>query len=88
MPRPKMPRPKPRPTISEDDADTLTSYADGDARVMSSRHLTLAQLREAALDHNVEQCPNCLCWVDSYERIPDGADGPDRYCLNCRPSKE
>lgn len=71
--------------LSEQDLDDLKGYADGEARVRARRNLTAMQLKEVALNDNVEKCPGCYWWVDSHELIPtDGRDLPDGKCSNCR----
>jgi hypothetical protein len=73
--------------LSNKDLDDLTSYADGEARVRSRHNCTRAQLREAALNANVEQCPSCGWWAESHEMLPIDSDKPDDKCSNCRVSK-
>jgi len=65
--------------------DTLTSYADGEARVRRQTRLTSAALREVALNSQVEKCPGCGWWAESHEMLCPERGEPDGYCLNCRP---
>jgi len=71
--------------LTDDEIDTLTSNADGEYKIRRSRKVGLYELKELALDENVEKCPTCYWWVESGELIPDGSDETDRHCLNCRP---
>ena len=70
--------------LSEDDIDTLTSYADGESRIMCKHKINSVQLWEAALNHNVEKCIGCGWWAGSGEMLPYDSDTPDGHCCNCR----
>jgi hypothetical protein len=70
--------------LTPEQADTLTTCADGVTRVCEEMHWTLAQLQEAALNSNIEQCPGCRWWCESIELIPYDSDDPDGFCTNCR----
>jgi len=73
--------------LSTKDIDDLTSYADGEIRVRSRLKLSAEQLKEAALNENVEKCPGCGWWAESHEMLPLDGDEPDGHCSNCRVEK-
>lgn len=70
--------------LTDQQIDTVTSYADGAERVMQELGCTRETLEEALLDANVERCPNCGWYTDSFHLIDDGEAEPDGYCDNCR----
>lgn len=74
------------PTIklTEDDIDKLTSFADGEIRIRSKYDIGYAELRDLALNWQVERCPHCYWWAESGEMLPPGEDEPDGHCGNCR----
>lgn len=70
--------------IDDEAVNVLTSYADGDARVMRAKGFSLVQLTEFALDNGIEKCRGCDWWAETGEMIPTDADEPDGKCGNCR----
>lgn len=65
--------------------DTVTSYATGFYRVMARTGMDAETLNELLLDHNIEKCPNCGHYTDSFHLLGDDTgDEPDGFCNNCR----
>lgn len=50
---------------------------------MREMNCTAAELREAALNAGVEQCPTCHWWAESHEMLNDTQE-VDKHCTNCR----
>lgn len=73
-----------KPVLTEDMVETVTGYADGSFRVMSELGIDKITLDGLLLDFNVEQCPNCRWYCDSFHLLADGEDEPDGFCDNCR----
>tara|TARA_S200002703_G_scaffold159912_1_gene175461 strand:+ start:27715 stop:27942 length:228 start_codon:yes stop_codon:yes gene_type:complete len=69
--------------ITAKQAETVVSYADGFERVHAETGALAMELKDALLDHNIEQCPGCLVWADAGEMIDDYGE-PDGMCANCR----
>jgi hypothetical protein len=63
--------------------EVVVGYADGFERAIAAFGLPPAELKEALLDANIEQCPSCKWWVDSFELLTDD-DVIDGHCDNCR----
>jgi len=74
--------------LTEQQVDTVVSYADGFHRVLKETGIVEAELKDLLLDHNVEQCPTCGWFVECGELIASSEDecedGPDGFCDNCR----
>lgn len=64
-------------------AEEVTGYVDGYERVLRDTDMTSDQLDEILLDLNIEQCPDCGWYVDSFELLNDD-DIIDGHCDNCR----
>lgn len=73
--------------LTDKDIDDLTSYADGEGRIRARLKVSGPQLKELALNANVEKCPGCGWWCESHELIPVDSDEPDGKCSNCRISE-
>ncbi len=69
--------------VTANHVDTVTGYVDGAQRVMHEIGIDQEELDEALLDFNVEKCPNCGWYTDSFNLIDEG-DDPDGFCDNCR----
>lgn len=69
--------------LTAQQCDDLIGYGDGEARVMREMNCTAAELREAALNAGVEQCPTCHWWAESHEMLNDTQE-VDKHCTNCR----
>ena len=65
-------------------ADLATSYADGFQRVRTATGLPDDVIVDMLLNMNIEKCPNCGWFTDSFELLADGEDDPDGFCDNCR----
>ncbi|HEY6435886.1 MAG TPA: hypothetical protein VIY47_04800 [Ignavibacteriaceae bacterium] len=63
--------------------DTVTGYINGFEQVIAKTEMDVEDLEELLLDHNIEKCPNCEWYTDSFNLIDEG-DDPDGYCDNCR----
>lgn len=68
--------------LTDEQADTVLSYADGAERVMRELGITRAMLEDSLLDFNIERCPTCRVYADAGELVSD--DEIDGYCDNCR----
>lgn len=69
--------------LTEKDCDDLTLLPSGEMLVRQRYGIGLPQLREAALNENIEQCPSCRWWCEAGELVND--DGVvDGKCGNCR----
>ncbi|GAB3357901.1 MULTISPECIES: hypothetical protein [Giesbergeria] len=77
---------KPMVNLTDDQIDTITSYADGADRVMRELGIDRSVLNESLLNHNVERCgnPRCAWYTDSFSLLDVGEDEPDGFCDNCR----
>lgn len=65
--------------------DTVTGYSDGFYRILGRTGMSAEALNELLLDHNIEKCPNCGIYTDSFNLIGDDCgDEPDGFCDNCR----
>lgn len=69
--------------LSEKQAETAVSYADGAERVMAELGIDRATLNEALLDWNVERCPHCG-WYDEAGALTNEDGDVDGHCDNCR----
>lgn len=79
--------------ITEDEVEALTTEALKEQELLAKYGYTLEELKDAALDHNVEKCPNCGWWGESSVMIPTDEGDPDfgevdGYCDNCRIEKK
>lgn len=70
--------------LTDQQVDTVTSYGDGAFRVMAETGLDKQALDAKLLNFNVEQCPHCHWYTDSFHLLADGDDEPDGFCDNCR----
>lgn len=71
------------PKMEEDLAEMVTGYADGFERALVATGMSREDLKDRLLDDNVEQCPCCRWWVDSFQLLNDD-DAIDGHCDNCR----
>lgn len=63
--------------------DVVTGYVNGYERVLCETGMDSVELDELLLNHNIEKCPNCEWYTDSFNLV-DEASEPDGYCDNCR----
>ncbi len=70
--------------LTEEQVETVTSYVDGYYRVMHQTGMTQAELDDALLDHNVEECPFCAVYSFSFDMVNDDTGEVDGRCTNCR----
>ena len=70
--------------LADDEVDTLTCYADGEARLRAARGIGYDELRELALNRGVERCPSCRWWAEAHEMLHPVTDEIDGHCSNCR----
>lgn len=68
----------------DDICDTVTGYVLGFEKVIQETGMDVSELEELLLNHNIEKCPTCEWYVDSFELLPDGESDPDGFCFNCR----
>lgn len=65
-------------------ADLVCGTTDGFQKALDRHNLTDEDLTELLLTCDVEQCPGCGWWVESWELIPLDENEPDGHCENCR----
>lgn len=70
--------------LTAKDIDDLTSYGDGEGRIRAKYKCGGEQLKEAALDANVEKCPGCGWWAESCHMVNVETEEIDGKCDNCR----
>ena len=69
-------------------AETLTSFADGEAKVRRATGWSDAKIKDRALDLGIEKCLGCGWWAETGEMLPTDAEEPDGHCANCRPAED
>ncbi len=66
-------------------AEIATGYVMGLSMCQQEFGVDQDEIDDVLLDMQVERCPGCHWYVDSFDLIPkDGDDEPDGKCSNCR----
>lgn len=65
-------------------AELATSYVLGARAVQAEFDLDIEQIEDILLDANIEKCPECGWYDDSFSLFGPEQDEPDGCCSNCR----
>lgn len=63
-------------------AEFVIGTCKSPAEIAEHFDIPIDDIEEILLDNNIEMCPECSWWVDSFELVDE--EGESISCLNCR----